>query len=253
MYEHAAQWVDLVGAVHEGSASRVALRLGHAGRRGATRPREAGADRPLRTGGWPLLSASSIPYTRRSQVPSGATHEDLARITDAFVTSALAAAAAGFDLLELDMGSGYLLASFLSPLTNRRADPYGGSAEARCRYPLEVFEMVRRAWPEDRPLAVRLCASDLAPGGGEVDDAIVFASALVDRGCDLVHVVAGQTIEHDRPDFGRIPLVTFADRIRNEAAVPTLVGGGLTTSDQMNTILAAGRADLCLLDPRALS
>ena len=255
MYDPAGQsaWADLLAEVHARTPARMALRLGHAGRRGATRPRTAGADRPLRTRGWPLLSASAIPFTRRSGVPSEATPGDLARVTEAFAASARMAVVVGFDALELDMGSGYLLASFLSPLTNLRSDAFGGSPEARRRFPLEVVEAVRAQWPGDRPLAVRVSASDLATGGAEIDDAIALAGELVRRGVDLLHVVAGQTIEHDRPDSGRTPLVPYADRIRNEANEPTLVGGGITTGDQMNTILAAGRADLCLLDPRSLT
>src|SRR5262249_45929271 len=190
----------LVAEIHATTPARVALRLGHAGRRGATRPRAAGTDRPLRTGGWPLLSASAIPYTRRSQMPSEATAADLPRISSAVAASARSAAEAGFDVLELDMGSGYLLGSFLSPLANRRSDGFGGSPEARRRFPIDVVEAARAAWPDERPLAVRVSASDLAPGGADVEDAIALARELAARGCDLVHVVAGQTVEHDRPD-----------------------------------------------------
>jgi anthraniloyl-CoA monooxygenase len=249
---HGSAWSQLVADVHERSASRIGLRLGHAGRRGATRPRGQGVDRALAVGAWPLISASPIPFTRRNQVPSEATSAELDRITRQFVASTEWAAIAGFDMLELDMGSGYLLGSFLSPLTNHRSGRYGGPPADRMRFPLEVMDAVRSAWPIERPLAARITAADLAPGGSDVEDAIALALALKARGCDLIHVVAGQTVEHDHPDFGRSPLVPYADRIRNESGIPTLVGGNLTTADQVNTILAAGRADLCLLEPRAI-
>jgi len=198
------------------------------------------------------VSASPIPYTSRSQVPAEATPGDLDRIARQFAASAAWAKLAGFDLLELDMGQGYLLASFLSPLTNRRSDGYGASPAKRMRFPLEVVDAVREAWPSDRPLAARLTASDWAPGGSEEGDAVALAAELKAHGCDLIHVVAGQTVEHDHANFGRFSLVSFSDRIRNEAGIPTLVGGNLTTADEMNTILAAGRADLCVLESRAL-
>ncbi len=167
-----------------------------------------------------------------------------------FVAAANRAAAAGFDVLHLDLAHGYLLASFLSPLTNRRADEFGGSLEGRARFPLQVFDAVRAVWPEDRPLGVALLAADWAPRGFGVDDAVRVARWLRERGCDLVQPVGGQTTVRDNPPYGRFYLVPYSDRIRNEAGVPTLVGGNLTTSDEANTILAAGRADLCLLDPR---
>jgi anthraniloyl-CoA monooxygenase len=245
--EQAGRWRETVDAAHS-SSSKVAIRLGHAGARGATRPPDEGRDRPLHQGAWPLLAASPIPYTRRSQVPHAMTPEKMRDVTEDFVQAAGRAAQAGFDLLELDVSHGYLLASFLSPLTNRREDDYGGSLENRMRYPLEVLDAVRAVWPA-RPLAVRLTATDWVEGGFDVEDAVEVARALKDHGCDLVHVVAGQTVERDRPAYGRFYLVPFSDRIRNEAAIATLVGGGLNTFDEMNTILAAGRADLCILEP----
>ena len=172
--------------------------------------------------------------------------EEMQDVLQAFIDAASRAMLAGFDLLEFELSHGYLLAGFLSPLTNRRGDEYGGSRENRMRYPLEVVSAAARGWPSDRPVAARLTASDWAPGGFDVEDASVVAGALRQRGCSLIEVAAGQTVEHDRPDYGRFFLVPFSDRIRNDGGIPTLVGGNLTTRDEVNTILAAGRADLCV-------
>jgi anthraniloyl-CoA monooxygenase len=246
---HASTWGRMVEAVHASSPSRVGARVGHSGSRGATRPRVDGLDRPMSEGAWPLLAPSAIPYTRLGQVPHPMSAAKMGEVKEDFASAAEYARAAGFDLLELDMSHGYLLASFLSPLTNRRTDEYGGSLANRMRYPLEVLEVVRAAWPSERPLAVRLTATDWLPGGFDIEDAVAVARELHARGCDLVQVVAGQTVEHDRPVYGRFYLVPYSDRVRNEVAIPTLVSGGLTTADEINTILAAGRADLCALDP----
>jgi anthraniloyl-CoA monooxygenase len=246
---HLEAWRSIVEAIH-GNGSMAAIRLTHAGARGATRPRLLGADRPLREGGWPLLAPSALPYTSVSQVPHPMTADKMRDVTEDFVAATERAAAAGFDLVELDMGHGYLLASFLSPLTNRRTDEYGGSAESRMRYPLEVLDAVLSARAVGQPLAVRLNASDWSPGGLSVDDAVAVATVLAVHGCDLVEVVAGQTVEHDRPQYGRFYLVPYADRVRNEAHMPVIVGGGIATHDEVNTVLAAGRADLCILDLR---
>jgi anthraniloyl-CoA monooxygenase len=222
------------------------LQLGHAGPRGATRPHVEGIDVPLRDGGWPLMAASAIPYSSRSPVPTQISEEDMETVADAFV--AAAARADAFDALELNMAQGYLLATFLSPLTNQRTDAYGGSIENRLRFPLRVLDAVRSRW--SRPLVVRITASDWHPKGSTVGDAVVVAAAMREHGCDMVHVTAGQTVWNDRPVYGPMYLAQFADRIRNEAGVPVMVGGNLTTADEINTILAAGRADLCVLDPR---
>ena len=248
--EQAWEWGEIVAAMREGSAARVALRLGHAGPHAATRPKWEGTGRPLREGGWPLVAASPVPYVSRSPVPEELAAEAMPQVIGDFVAAANRAAAAGFDLLHLDLAHGYLLASFLSPLTNRRSDEFGGSLEGRARFPLQVFEAVRDAWPEDRPLGVALLATDWAPRGFGIDEAVLLARWLRERGGDLVQPVGGQTTVRDNPPYGRFYLVPYSDRIRNEAGVPTLVGGNLTTSDEANTILAAGRADLCLLDPR---
>jgi anthraniloyl-CoA monooxygenase len=175
---------------------------------------------------------------------------DLERVTSAFAAAAGRAAAAGVEVLVLDLAHGYLLGGFLSPLANRRDDELGGSAEGRRRFPLRVVDAVRAVWPEDRPLWAALTVTDWAPGGLDQEEAVAAARALAAHGCDLLQVTAGQTTAVSRPDYGRFHLVGWSDLVRNQAGVPTLVGGGLTTADEVNTVLAAGRADLCLLDPR---
>jgi anthraniloyl-CoA monooxygenase len=224
------------------TARPVVLQLGHAGRRGACRPRSVGVDVPLRDG-WELLSASPIPYGPYGAVPKELDETGVATIRDDFVAAARRAADIGVDVLELDLAHGYLLASFLSPLTNRRTDAYG---EDRLRFPLEVLTAVREAW--DGVLAVRLSVTDWARGGASVEDGVAVARALVEHGCDLVHVVAGQTVAEGRPEYRRGFLTALSDRVRTEARVPTLVGGHLTTLDDVNTIVGAGRGDLCILD-----
>jgi anthraniloyl-CoA monooxygenase len=245
-----AAWAAIAGEVHAAGA-RLVLQLGHAGRRGSTRPREAGADLPLRDGGWPLLAASALPYTPRSAVPKAMDAADMERVREEFAAAAGRAAEAGFDGLELDLAHGYLLAGFLSPLTNRREDAYGGDAlENRLRFPLEVLAAVRERWPADRLLAVRLSATDWAARGSGVGEAVEVARRLAEQGAGLIHVAAGQTTAETRAEYGRGFLTPLGDRIRSEAGVPTLVGGYLTTADEVNTAVGAGRADLCVLEPR---
>jgi anthraniloyl-CoA monooxygenase len=245
-------WANVDPRVSPAVAGPACIVLGHAGRRGATRPRRDGVDRPLTEDAWPLVSASPTPYTPRGQVPREMDRADMDRIIGAFVQAAEDVAGTGAGMLMLDMSHGYLLASFLSPLTNSRRDEFGGPLENRLLFPMEVFDEVRAAWPDDRPLAVRINATDWARGGVSEEDAIGMATALRDHGCDLIDVVAGQTVPHDRPDFQRLFLLPYCDLIRNEVGIPTMTSGNLTTADQINTILAAGRADLCVLDPRIL-
>jgi anthraniloyl-CoA monooxygenase len=175
---------------------------------------------------------------------------DMERVADQFAAAARRAAAAGVQVLLLDLAHGHLLGGFLSPLANRRDDEFGGSLEGRLRFPLQVVDAVRAAWPGDRPLWASLTVTDWAPGGLAPEEAVAAASALAGHGCDLLQVTAGQTTAVSRPDYGRLFLVGWSDLVRNDAAVPTMVGGSLTTADEVNTVLAAGRADLCLLDPR---
>jgi len=244
----AAAWAALVDVVHLEGAHAAVL-LGHAGRRGSTRPRASGADVPLREAGWPLLAPSPIPYAPRMPAPRPMDGDDMVAVRDAFAEAAGRAAGAGFDVLELDMGHGYLLASFLSPASNRREDAYGGDLAGRLRFPLEVLEAVREAWPEDRLLAARLTVTDGSRGGLPLAEGIAIVRELGVSGCGLIHVVAGQTVpEAARANYRRGFLTPLADRVRAEARVPTLVGGYITTPDEANTLLGAGRADLCLLD-----
>ncbi|HVH65772.1 MAG TPA: FAD-dependent monooxygenase, partial [Candidatus Acidoferrum sp.] len=226
--------------------SRVALQLGHAGRRGSMRRVSEGIDRPMARNGWRLIAPSAIAYTPRAALPRAMTARDMAHIVDVFGAAARAAASCSVDVLDLNMGHGYLLASFLSPLTNQRTDEYGGALENRLRFPLEVLDAVRAAW--DRPLMVRITAEDWLPGGIDLDSAVEFARHLKDHGADLIFPVLGQTVWESRPDYGRLYGVPASDRIRNEAGILTLAAGYITTADDVNTILAAGRADLCLLD-----
>ncbi len=251
--DHVEAWKRLVESVHAHTQAKVAIQLNHSGRRGSTRPRATGLDRPLHDGNWPLLSASPIPYTPYSQVPKEMAREDMDRVRDDFVLATRRAQEAGFDLVLLDFAHGYLLSSFISPLTNLRNDEYGGVLEHRKRFPLEIYDAVRAAWPQDKPISVVISASDCVKGGFEVDDAVMVARIFKEHGCDIIAVVTGQTTIDSEPAYGRGFLAPFSDRIRNEASIPTMVGGYLTTSDEVNTLLAAGRADLCLMDPPQLN
>jgi anthraniloyl-CoA monooxygenase len=245
--QHVQGWRSLVDVAHRAGAA-VGVRIGHSGRRGAARPRTEGLDRPLAEG-WPLLAPSPLPYSGRNPVPEDAIERRDDVIED-FVEAGRLAADAGVDLLLLDMSRGYLLGSFLSPLSNRRGDGYGGSLEARSRLPIEVLDAVRVAWPGERPLGVTLVADDWELGGLTADDGVLIARALRENGCDLIEPRAGQTTPRSRPRYGRGFLVPYADRIANETGVPTLAGGGITTMNQVNTIVAGARAHLCILHGR---
>ena len=210
------------------------------------RPRSDGVDRPLMRGSWRLIAPSPIAYTPHAGLPRAMAARDIAHIVKVFAASARAAASCAVDLLELNMAHGYLLASFISPMTNHRGDEYGGSLENRLRFPLQVVDAVRTAWP--RPLMVRISASDWFPGGIELDEAVEIGRLVKAHGADLIHPVMGQTVWECRADYRRLFGVPASDRIRNEAGIPTLASGYISTSDDVNTILAAGRADLCRLD-----
>jgi anthraniloyl-CoA monooxygenase len=204
-------------------------------------------DRPLEQGGWDVVSASSIPYFPDSQVPRELDRATMDRIKGEFVAAAERGEACGFDMLELHCAHGYLLASFISPLTNNRGDDYGGSLQNRLRFPLEVFEAMRAAWPSHKPMSVRISATDWAEGGITGDDAVSIARAFAEAGVDLVDVSTGQTVRDAQPVYGRMFQTPFSDQVRNEARVATMCVGNITTADQVNTILAAGRADLVAL------
>ena len=228
----------------------VCVVLGHAGPRGSARPRrEGGLDRPLRNRGWELVSASPIAYGARPTPPREMSREDMDRVTGDFVASAKRAADAGAGMLLLQAARGYLLASFLSPLTNRRADEYGGPVDRRVRFPLEVLEAVRAVW--DWPLGVRYSATDWTRGGLSRGESLEIAHAFAAHGADFLDVVAGGTVAEQRPVYGRLFLVPYSDVVRNEVGTPTMTSGNVTTANEVNTILAAGRADLVVLDQRA--
>jgi anthraniloyl-CoA monooxygenase len=204
-------------------------------------------DRPLEQGGWDVLSASPIPYFPDSQVPREMDRAAMDTVMAAFVAAAQRGERCGFDLLELHCAHGYLLASFISPLTNQRLDAYGGPLENRLRFPLEVFEALREVWPAHKPMSVRISATDWAEGGVTGDDAVEIARAFAQAGVDLVDVSTGQTVRDAQPVYGRMFQTPFSEQVRNEARVATMCVGNITTSDQVNTILAAGRADLVAL------
>ncbi|MBN9022970.1 MAG: bifunctional salicylyl-CoA 5-hydroxylase/oxidoreductase, partial [Rhizobiales bacterium] len=223
--------------------------LSCARRKASTRVLWEGDSRPLPDPdeNWPIVGASPIPYYPESQVPRPLTRADMDRIVAQFVATTERAERAGFDMIELHCAHGYLLASFLSPLTNRREDEYGGSIENRLRFPLEVFARMREAWPAAKPMSVRISATDWAEGGLTGDDAVAIAAAFAEAGVDLVDVSTGQTDPASKPVFGRMFQIPFSDQIRNEARVATMCVGNITSADQVNTILAAGRADLVAL------
>jgi anthraniloyl-CoA monooxygenase len=246
--EHVHAWRRIVHAVHTWSPAKICLQLGHSGRKGATRRMWEGMDEPLDGGGWELVGPSALPYAARNQVPREMTRADMDRVREEFVRATRMAAEAGFDMLELHCAHGYLLSSFITPLSNRRADEYGGSLENRLRYPLEVFRAMREAWPERCPMSVRVSATDWVDGGGITEaEAVHIARAFDDAGADIIHVSTGQTTPDARPVYGRMFQTPFSDRLRNEAGVPTIAVGNITDADQVNSIIAAGRADLCAL------
>jgi anthraniloyl-CoA monooxygenase len=245
--EHVAAWRRIVDFVHAHSRAKIGMQLGHAGRKGATRLAWEGMDEPLEEGEWPILAASPIPYFPHSRAPKEMDRSDMLGVRDDFVRAAEMAEEAGFDILEIHFAHGYLLASFISPLTNRRADEYGGLLENRMRFPLEVFDAVRAVWPEEKPISVRISAVDWAPGGLESADAVEVAKLLKAHGCDVLDVSAGQTVPWAKPVYGRQFQTPFSDRIRHEAEIPTMAVGNISSYMDVNTILAAGRADLCVL------
>jgi anthraniloyl-CoA monooxygenase len=245
--EQAAAWRRIVEFVHANTRAKVAVQLGHAGRKAATKLSWEGDNEPLASGSWPILGPSPIPYFPHSQRPREMTRADMERVLGEYVRSTRLAIDAGFDMLEVHAAHGYLLASFISGLTNRRTDEYGGTLENRMRFPLEVFDAVRAAWPEERPMSVRISAVDWHPGGNDSSDAVEIARMLRAHGCDIVDVSAGQTVPDQQPVYGRLFQTPFADRIRHEVGIETMAVGNISSYADVNTILAAGRADLCLL------
>ena len=242
-----AAWTRIVQFAHAHGGTKLCLQLGHSGRKGSSKLMWDGMDRPLEQGGWQVLAPSPLPYYPESPVPRAMTRADMDMVLVQFVEATHRALRCGFDMVELHCAHGYLLGSFLSPLTNHRSDAYGGSLDNRLRFPLEVFEAMRAVWPADRPMSVRISATDWQDGGTTGDDAVDIARAFTRAGADLIDVSSGQTTPDAQPVYGRMFQTPFADQVRNDARVATMCVGSITTPDQVNTILAAGRADMVAL------
>jgi len=245
--EHEGAWRRIVEFVHRNTEAKIGLQLGHAGPKGSTQLGWEEPDEPLQSDNWPLIAPSALAYGPNNQLPLEMTRADLERVKADFVRAARMGADCGFDILELHCAHGYLLSSFITPLTNRRSDEYGGSLENRLRFPLEVFAALRGVWPVEKPMSVRISATDWVPDGITGDDAVVIAQAFAAAGADLMDVSTGQTSRAAQPIYGRMYQTPFADRIRNEAGIATMAVGNIYDPDQVNGIIAAGRADLCAI------
>lgn len=245
--EHVAAWRRIVDFVHAHSEARICAQLAHAGRKGSTQVMWAQMDAPLPEGNWPLLAPSAIPWSPANATPKAMDREDMVAVIEDFVAAARRADAAGFDMIELHMAHGYLLSSFLTPLSNQRTDEYGGDLAGRMRFPLEVFAAVRAIWTGEKPMCARISGSDWVEGAWTPEDAVALAVALKDLGCDLVDVSAGQTSTEARPQYGRLFQTPFSDQVRQESGLPTITVGNISSYADANSIIAAGRADLCAL------
>ncbi len=260
--EHLAAWRRIVDFVHRHSHAKIALQLGHAGPKGSTKLGWEGMDQPLEDGNWPLLAASPVPWSPENQTPRAMDRADMARVKAAFVRATEMAEACGFDMVELHAAHGYLLSAFITPLTNCRTDEFGGSLAGRLRYPLEVFQAMRAVWPDHKPMAVRVSATDWmsrdteaagSNNGVTPEESVEIAKAFKAAGADIIDVSAGQTSTLARPVYGRMFQTPFSDRIRNEAGIATMAVGNIYEIDHVNSIIAAGRADLCCLGRPHLS
>ena len=245
--EQMIAWKRIVDFVHASTPAKIGMQIGHSGPKGSTQVGWEITDEPMAQGNWPLLAASAIAFGLQNQIPKAMTSDDMREVTAQFAAATERAVKAGFDWLELHCAHGYLLSSFICPLTNHRTDEYGGSIENRCRYPLEVFRAVRAVWPEYLPMSVRISAHDWAVGGNTADDAIIVARLFKEAGADFIDVSSGQTTRDAKPVYGRMYQTPFADRIRNEVAIRTIAVGAISEADHVNSIIAAGRADLCAI------
>jgi len=248
--EQQQAWARTVAFVHEHSAAKIALQIGHSGRKGSTKRMWEGMDEALPEGGWEVVGPSPLPYRPDSPVPRAMTAADIAEVVEQHVAAARRGLAAGFDWLELHYAHGYLVSSFLSPLSNHRDDAYGGDLAGRSRLALEVLDAVRAVWPRDRPLSVRISATEWVHGdeeGFDGDDAVVLARWLHEHGADVIDVSTGQTTPAARPAYGRLYQTPFSDRIRQEVGVPTMTVGAISSVEDANTVVVTGRADLALL------
>ncbi len=253
--DQAVAWRRVVDYVHQNTGAKFALQLAHAGRKGSTRKpwsedandKRDYSDQPLESGNWEIIAPSPLAWSETNATPREMTRADMDRVKADFVRATLMGEQAGFDMLELHCGHGYLLSSFLTPISNQRTDDYGGSIENRLRFPLEVFEAMRAAWPKRKPMSVRISATDWHDDGLSAEDSIAIAEAFAEAGADLIDVSAGQTTPLAKPLYGRMFQTPFCDRIRNEARVKTMAVGNIFEPDHINSILAAGRADLCAL------
>ncbi len=248
--EHEAAWKRIVDFVHAETDAKIAIQLGHSGAKGSTQLGWETMDAPLPSGNWTLMAPSAVAWSEQNQTPREMTRSDMDKIRDEFVRAARSAQRIGFDWLELHYAHGYLMSAFITPLTNRRGDAYGGSLENRMRFPLEVFRAVRAVWPDEKPISVRISANDWTPNGITPQDAVEVARILTDAGVDMIDVSAGQTTQLAKPVYGRMFQTPFSDRIRNEAGIATIAVGNIYDADHVNSILMAGRADLvCLARP----
>ncbi len=245
--EQQAAWAGINRYIHENTRAKTCMQLGHSGRKGSTRIGWEGMDQQLESGNWPLIAASDIPWSPDSQTPRAMTREDMDRVIGEFSDSVKRADKAGFDMIELHAAHGYLIAGFISPLTNKREDEYGGSLENRLRFPLELFDAMRATWPEEKPISVRISATDWHPNGLTRDDAVEVARAFSKHGADLLDVSAGQTSTEAQPVYGRMFQTPYSDLIRNKLGVATMAVGNIYETDHVNSILGAGRADLVAL------
>jgi anthraniloyl-CoA monooxygenase len=246
-HEQAAAWKRIVEFVHAQSPAKICLQLGHSGSKGSTRLGWEGMDQPLEHGNWEVIGPSPVPWSAENQVPRAIGRADMDEIVGQFVAATKRAILCGFDMLELHCAHGYLLSAFISPLSNRRIDAYGGALANRLRFPLEVFSAMRAVWPAARPMSVRISATDWHPEGLSPADAVELARAFKEAGADLIDVSAGQTTVEAKPAYGRMFQTPFSDRIRNEVGIATMAVGNIFEVDHVNSIIAAGRADLCAL------